>query len=878
VSENTAVMDWPLVGREAELGDVFEQLDRDPPVAVVIAGVAGVGKSRLAREIAGRAVMRGWPTDMVVGTRAAASIPFGAVAPLIAEEVDKASPVELLTRARRALTAPGETAKHLLVVDDAQRLDPGTATLIHQVVVERICRTVVTVRAGEPTPDEVETLWTGGLAERRELEGLSREQTGELLAAALGGPVDRATVHRLWQATRGNVLYLRELVLGASAAGSLREVGGVWRLRGSAGMPPRLLDLIERRLETLDRDARAALDVVAFAERIELDQVCELVDNEALERLEKEGFVEVIDEGGQPLVVLTHPVYGDAVRATMPVLRRRRLCGAIADKIEAAGMTRPGDVVRVAAWRLDAGSPVNPELLTTAARRAYLANDFEVAERLATAARAAGVGVAAGLVLAESALFAGRHEDAATLLADLATEASTDEELADVADSRAIVLGLYLGRERDALAVLDEAMAVVNEPALVESLRASLAKVLTQAPRPAAVIEAVRPLLDRPDSPAFYRAMYAASLAMALAGQLEEAVAVGWMGHDAHAHLDVAVRYLPETQFVGPVLALLGSGRFDDGIELVTRGYDAAVAAHDVPMQAFFALLTGLAELHRGRMATAGRHFRESAAAYREINDVVALRWALGGSAIAAGMRSARAESAARVAEIDALDPSSAQLFELDFVERGRAWATAADGATTEAIAVLRAAAEQAAATGQFVVEALLRHDVARLGGAGPEHTRLVKLGEVIDGELIGALAEHACALASRAAAPLEAAARRLAELGAALIAYEAATDAAEAWRTEGYRRRAATCEELARRVAAECEGAQSPAARPEGVYVSLTAREQEVAVFAANGLTSREIASKLCLSRRTVENYLQRIYDKLGVSSRQDLAAALKR
>jgi DNA-binding CsgD family transcriptional regulator len=139
-------------------------------------------------------------------------------------------------------------------------------------------------------------------------------------------------------------------------------------------------------------------------------------------------------------------------------------------------------------------------------------------------------------------------------------------------------------------------------------------------------------------------------------------------------------------------------------------------------------------------------------------------------------------------------------------------------------------------------------------------------------------LADHARALATGAAVPLEAAANRLAELGAALIAHEAATDAAAVWRADGHRRRAAACDELARRLAAGCEGARSPAARGDAGHVPLTVREHEVAVLAAAGLSSREIADKLYLSRRTVENHLQRIYDKLGVASRRQLAAILER
>ena len=48
------------------------------------------------------------------------------------------------------------------------------------------------------------------------------------------------------------------------------------------------------------------------------------------------------------------------------------------------------------------------------------------------------------------------------------------------------------------------------------------------------------------------------------------------------------------------------------------------------------------------------------------------------------------------------------------------------------------------------------------------------------------------------------------------------------------------------------------------------------MAVLAARGLTSREIADTLVVSSRTVENHLQRAYEKLGVRGRPELAAAL--
>jgi len=52
----------------------------------------------------------------------------------------------------------------------------------------------------------------------------------------------------------------------------------------------------------------------------------------------------------------------------------------------------------------------------------------------------------------------------------------------------------------------------------------------------------------------------------------------------------------------------------------------------------------------------------------------------------------------------------------------------------------------------------------------------------------------------------------------------------------------------------------------------TLTARELQVVQCAAKGMTNRTIASELRLSEHTVKNYLFRVFEKLGVSSRVEL------
>jgi DNA-binding NarL/FixJ family response regulator len=58
----------------------------------------------------------------------------------------------------------------------------------------------------------------------------------------------------------------------------------------------------------------------------------------------------------------------------------------------------------------------------------------------------------------------------------------------------------------------------------------------------------------------------------------------------------------------------------------------------------------------------------------------------------------------------------------------------------------------------------------------------------------------------------------------------------------------------------------------------SLSRREQEVAAALSDGLSNREIAERLQLSPHTVKNHIFRIFEKLGVSSRFELMAALGR
>jgi DNA-binding CsgD family transcriptional regulator len=67
------------------------------------------------------------------------------------------------------------------------------------------------------------------------------------------------------------------------------------------------------------------------------------------------------------------------------------------------------------------------------------------------------------------------------------------------------------------------------------------------------------------------------------------------------------------------------------------------------------------------------------------------------------------------------------------------------------------------------------------------------------------------------------------------------------------------------------------PAGRQEGTY-GLSPREFEIARLVTRGLTNQRIAGELYLSVRTVETHLTRVFAKLGVASRAEVAARLAR
>jgi DNA-binding CsgD family transcriptional regulator len=868
----------PFIGRSAELDGVVSLLLAGEVRAVVIAGPAGAGKSRLAAEVRHTVTLKGWRVEHLLGSRALSSIPFGAFAPLLSEAESGASALlHLLKRGAAAIAARNRPdAPLLLVVDDAHQLDDGSAALLLELARSRACRIVATLRVPGPAPDAVTGLWKDGLAVRLELPALSAGEVELLAAAALGGAMTGASVRALYDASGGNAMFVRELLIGALQAGTLRNVDGVWVLRGPLPVRGRLAELVAARLAELTPPTAEVVDLLALGEPLGLPLLEALASADAVEDAERRGLVSWLEDGRRHEARLGHPLYGEARRQHMPRARRRRLSAALASAVLANGARRRDDVLRVARWQLDAGAVRDAQLFSRAAAAARAKFDLGLAARLARAALEAGGGVAAALALGEAEFFAGRHGEAERVLASAAAVCTTEDEATMIANARAYNTGFLIGDIAAAERILAEALAQVQGPRDRLSLIGRRATLRTWSGELRIGLEDALEVASSPDPVVARRGTMIGSIALALQGRGVEAIELAQRG--LALQRAAGRTHVPETQLMGSILAGICLGRLELAEAECERGYASAITSGDDDAVATFALLRGLVAVESGDLSGAARDFREGMAINQAINDPGPLRWCAGGVALAEGMAGRAPAAAAAVEQVDALPAHWMAALELDLVERGRAWALVAGGELPAARARLRGAAAAAAAADHLAVEARLWHDVVRLGEPAAAVTRLGELASLIGGELVPVLAAHARATLSGSYAELEPVARSFEEIGADLLAAEAACQVAAACRRERLLRLGAAWDhrtwDLRRRVGEVRTPLLSGVDSPE----PLTARERDIAELAAAGTSTKEIAERLFLSRRTVENHLQHAYTKLGVRGRDELAVVLGR
>jgi DNA-binding CsgD family transcriptional regulator len=280
--------------------------------------------------------------------------------------------------------------------------------------------------------------------------------------------------------------------------------------------------------------------------------------------------------------------------------------------------------------------------------------------------------------------------------------------------------------------------------------------------------------------------------------------------------------------------------------------------------------------LEQGRVQSAFRRAAESYTLFQQLGRTYVARWHYGLAAQALALAGQADRATETLASFDALGLPTAPLDQTDLLQ-ARAWTAAAAGDLPAARQQLEAAADHGEEIGDLIGATSALHGLARLGRARHVAARLTDLATHVEGDLVAARAAYASAVADRNSEHLDKVSRDFEDLGAILYAAEARAEAAVVLRRAGDARKAAAAEQHAARLLARCEGAATPAVQTITARVRLTPGELDTAANAAAGRTNKQIAADLHLSVRTVESHLQRVYEKLGVAGRHELADALR-
>ncbi|MGO8721399.1 MAG: LuxR C-terminal-related transcriptional regulator [Acidimicrobiales bacterium] len=871
---------WPLVGRRSELSAFSSAIEEPTRNAFVIFGLPGVGKSRLAEECAQMAERAGRVCGRATASAEMATVPLAALAHLLPADFvshkirpgERVDPVLVFARARNAFEGSG-AGRFVLMVDDMNLLDLASVLLLRQLLANGVVFLIGTVltewRAQAPATSLCRDDW----CQRVDLDPLSRDSVETLLYHALGAPVDGATAHSLWSTSGGNVQVLRELVLGAQRSGVLADEGGVWRLAGSLTSTPRLNELAAVRVAGAGEDGRRVLETLALCAPIGTDSGEGTVSAGAVERLEEAGLVRVTVDGRRRQLDLAHPVHRVVLRDRMSESHRHAILLERASCTEAWGARRREDVLRVATWQLEATGEAEAELLVQAARLARSAHDYPLVVKLARAALVQSSDPATGLLLGEALYQLGGFREADVVLSRAEQLAVGDDVGVDVAAARSANLLWGLLRSDDAFAVNRAACEAASGQSARDELIAQEAWILVYSGSPAKARGAIELLPEAMTPRAQVVRALAESCVLSVAGLPGAGLEIARRGYEDHLLLgDQLWIDQPAGHVLAQVLALSNAGRLDAAGEIATAGYREASLQQAPFLQIRFAFHCGRVGLLSGKARTAGRWFREVVARSEATGFEGPRALALSGLAVSNSLLGDAVSAAQAVTAMDAV-----REFGILGPERelGRAWSLVAAGDPSAACRVLSDAARDAVASGHLTAASWLLHDIARLGRAEVVAEQLGELAAGSDSEMMAVRAAHAFALATSDVEALAQCTDRFETMGALLLAAEAAAATSQAAGRAGLGRRSRSFAARAVALAERCEGARTPGLVGTGAVVALTPREREVATMAAAGVASREIATRLFLSVRTVNNHLQRVYGKLGIARRQELVAS---
>ena len=910
------------MGRHAEAALVGLTLGQaqGAATAVILRGEPGIGKTRLLSEAVTRAVANGARVIAVRANSLESRVPFGAVTvaldraaaadPSIADAatamhefvggVDgdaRLSFAQLCDVFTRMLLDLARQAPASVVVDDLHLLDHESVALLAVVLgrvetadVSFVCSTRSSGRDFDAHGAELlGQLRDWADVEELNLGPLGHEEVHEVLGEVFGGEVTRDIAELVHRRSGGNPLFVLEMARSVSDLELLpQDLPEIVHTKGELHLTRHTAVL--QRLFPLSPKCRRVAQAIAVLDRVTLDDLPLIADviktdqaavAAAFDDLERRGIV--VSDAGHSWA-LFHPFVGDALYDDIGPAERRRIHGLVAEHLESR-RTRgePVDLNRLA-WHAAESATVGDE------RAARILHDAADAIRTTGPVSAADLCQRALALLPEPSplrtellslrvrclTLAGRPQEAVD--AGLAALAAMDrgEERARVADG--VIAGLFdAGRVEEARRLADAEVAAGDASAFLLAHRAMLLAAEADASAAECALPQVLATPARSTGEAVLVHAFVASTYAAL-GRVSEA-----LHHFDRVH-ELVETARPSMKVYGITrrcwsLAVLGcldqalpalveaeAVVADMGPGVHARGVQASRIAVDWMSGRWDAAMNGAATVRRAlEMSTFIRRYLQNMeieirTARGELREALALvnqpipgasvtmaAWATSGALLAAG------------------DVSGA---------RGRLRAACerpSDRAWLPHLLTRLVELEHAAGNADAATEAMRRLEAAAQPENDPrpwvESMRL-RCRALVNGDVESA---HESARVAAADGNVYAAAQAQLVVGmldpADTECVLAAHDTFGVLGADAERRRAAA---LLRE-----RGAKVPRRR-RTTPGQLTSAEMQIARLVQSGMRNREIARTANYSERTVEVYLSRIYAKLGVSSRLQLARLL--
>jgi len=378
----------PLVGRDEELDlleEVLDALFAGRGGLVLLGGEAGIGKSRLAMEVAERAAHRGAATLRGAAYEQEKQLPYGPfvealegfagpirsdelralvgdaapelvrLVPALAAKLGSDRPADpppdrfrLFTTVAGFLRRLEARAPVVLVLDDLHAADEASLQLLHYLARTGrdsplfLLGTFRTEEAGstDPLGPLLAALHRERLSARLDLSRIDPGESEVLVTTLLGGgPCDQTVFEAAYRLAEGNPFYTEEVVQALREGDQLENRDGRWLLRGEvAAVPGPLADPIIARLERLAPGTQDVLSLAAVIGRDSpyrlLRTASDLPEAELLDALDECLNRQLFEETAEGYR-FGHPLQRAALYERLGRARRASLHGRVAAALEA---------------------------------------------------------------------------------------------------------------------------------------------------------------------------------------------------------------------------------------------------------------------------------------------------------------------------------------------------------------------------------------------------------------------------------------------------------------------------------------------------------------------------------------------------------------